>query len=164
VRVLAKKTPRPSRLLAGLSALVLTACLFDGGDGGYNKPVTTFDFSRLDRLPNPLMPWYHVPGGKAVTGVKFAFRSLDYGRQADSNIAVFLSATSYTPAAAGAYVDLRVNAVRLRAFLDSIHARGVVPYLTSGKSRRAFGTRSSRRSRACCASSGTPCCCGSRTR
>jgi hypothetical protein len=31
---------------------------------------------------------------------------------------------------AGAYADLKVNPVRLKAFLDAVHARGSIPYLT----------------------------------
>jgi hypothetical protein len=93
-------------------------------------PRTTFDFTRIEKIPNPLYRWYHVPGGRNVTGLKFAFRNLDYAQQADTNIMAFTTAVSATPAAAGAYVDLRVDAARLRSFLDKVHALGSIPYLT----------------------------------
>lgn len=118
------------RLLAALTPLTLTACLLDEGDGGYVRPVTNFDFTKLEKVPNPLYRWYHVPGGRSVGGVKFAFRSLDYAQQADSNIMAFTDAVGGKPAAAGAYVDLRVNPVRLRAFLEKAHELGSIPYLT----------------------------------
>ena len=119
---------RPGRLaLAILLPALLSGCLLDA-DG--DDPRTRFDFTALDTLKNPLARWYHVPGGKSLTAVKFAFRSLDYAQQADSNIAAFSAAVGVTPTAAGAYVDLRVNPVRLRALLDAVHARDVVPYVT----------------------------------
>jgi hypothetical protein len=71
-----------------------------------------------------------VPAGKSLTALKFAFRSLDYAHDADSNITAFAAAIGGTPAIAGAYADLKVDPARLKAFLDAVHARGSVPYLT----------------------------------
>lgn len=119
---------RASLVLSALATLPLGGCLFDPDPSP--SPRTRFDFSALDTLANPLARWYDVPAGKSLTSVKFAFRSLDYGRDADSNIAAFAAEAGGLPVLAGAYVDLRVNPVRLKAFLDAVHANGSVPYLT----------------------------------
>ena len=103
--------------------------MFDS-DSSSPAPQTHFDFSALDSLANPLARWYEVPAGKSLTSVKFAFRSLDYAHDADSNIDAFAAEVGGLPAIAGAYADLKVNAVRLKAFLDAVHAKGCVPYLT----------------------------------
>jgi len=118
-------------LLAAFASLGLSGCLFDPGS---DAPQTHFDFSVLDTLPGPLARWYDVPAGKSLVAVQFAFTSLDYGHDADSNIAAFAAEAggpdSLRPAVAGAYVDFKVNPTRLKAFLDTVHARGCVPYLT----------------------------------
>src|SRR6186997_2641064 len=114
--------------LALALSIPLGGCLFDPDSS--SPPKTRFDFTRLDSLPNPLSRWYNVPAGKSLTAVKFAFRSLDYAHDADSNIAAFAAIVGGKPAIAGAYIDLRVNPTRLKAFLDAVHAQGVVPYVT----------------------------------
>jgi hypothetical protein len=119
---------RASLVLSALATIPLGGCLFDPDSSP--PPRTRFDFSALDSLANPLSRWYDVPAGKSLTSVKFAFRTLDYARDADSNIDAFAAEAGGLPALAGAYVDFRVNPVRLRAFLDAVHAKGSVPYLT----------------------------------
>ena len=119
---------RAAFVLSALATFPLGGCLFDPDSS--SPPRTHFDFTALESLPNPLSAWYDVPAGKSLTAVKFAFRSLDYAHDADSNIAAFAAAAGGKPALAGAYVDLRVDTTRLKAFLDAVHAHGSVPYLT----------------------------------
>lgn len=116
-----------SRLGGALLALPLGACLFDSGG---SAPRTRFDFAALDGLPHPLARWYEAPSDRGLVSLKFAFRSLDYARDADSNITAFALEAGGLPAIAGAYVDFNVTAARLAAFLEAVDARGVVPYIT----------------------------------
>lgn len=122
------RTALPAVLLAGC----LTGCILDGGDGdGYARPPrTTFDFSRLDSLDNPLAKWYAIEKGRNLVGVKFAFTSISYKHQVDSNIAAFASEIGASPAIAGAYFDLSSQPKNLKAFLDAVAGNGCVPFVT----------------------------------
>lgn len=119
----------PAFTLAGC----LTGCILDGGGGtgGAGKaPRTSFDFSRLDSLDNPLAKWYAIEKGRNLVGVKFAFTSISYKHQVDSNIAAFASEIGAAPVIAGAYFDLSSQPKNLKAFLDAVAGNGCVPFVT----------------------------------
>ena len=118
--------------LAKVSALAvcLTGCILDGGGGPVQPPRTTFDFSRLDSLENPLARWYAIDKGRNLVGVKFAFTSISYKHQVDSNIAAFAAEIGAAPAIAGAYFDLSSQPKNLKAFLDAAAGNGCVPFVT----------------------------------
>jgi hypothetical protein len=122
----ALRTAIPAAALAGC----LTGCILDGGGGPGQPPRTTFDFSRLDSLENPLSRWYAIDKGRNLVGVKFAFTSISYKHQVDSNIAAFASEIGAAPAIAGAYFDLSSQPKNLKAFLDAVAGNGCVPFVT----------------------------------
>jgi hypothetical protein len=114
---------------AGLAPLLLTACLFnDQSDPG--RPATRFDFSRLDSLENPLARWYAIPRDKCLIGMTFAFTSIDYQSEVDSNVARFGRESGRLPMLAGAYFDLSSQGKNLRTVLNAAHAQGIIPYVT----------------------------------
>lgn len=123
----------PDRKAAGISVLaavfLLAGCILQP-DGERGRPRTTFDFSRLDTLSNPVSRWFPSVGTKSVVGVKFAFRSMEYEKEVDSNIAAFTLEAGSKPAAAGAYFDLSSQPKNLRRFLDAVGAQGVIPFVT----------------------------------
>jgi beta-mannanase len=116
--------------MIGLVALALTGCIVDGGGGSAKTPRTTFDFSRLDSLDNPLARWYAIDKGRNLVGVKFAFTSMNYKHQVDSNIAAFASEIGAAPAIAGAYFDLSSQPKNLKAFLEAVAGNGCIPFVT----------------------------------
>ncbi len=119
------------RLLPAIAAaLSLNACLFDAGGGPPPRPRTSYDFTRLDSLAHPLSRWYPLEGNKSLVGVQFAFRTMDYEREADSNITAFALEAGNLPATAGAYFDLSSRPENIRRFLDAVSARGVIPFVT----------------------------------
>lgn len=126
------RTGIPAFVLAGCLTGCLTGCILEGGgDGGSGKaPRTTFDFSRLDSLDNPLSKWYSIEKGRNLMGVKFAFTSISYKHQADSNIAAFAYEVGFPPAIAGAYFDLSSQPKNLKTFLDAVAGNGCVPFVT----------------------------------
>jgi hypothetical protein len=112
------------------SAILFASCIFEPGRDAPPRPRTTYDFSRFDTLPNPLARWYPAAGNKCVAGVKFAFRSMEYEKEVDANIAAFAAEAGGKPAAAGAYFDLSSRPGNLKRFLDAVGAHGVIPYVT----------------------------------
>lgn len=122
-----------SRRLAALAALILPfalgACLFDSG-GGAGYPDSDFDLSRLADAANPLARNYPVGDGKSLVGVKFAFKTMNYAAETDSNIEAFHEQTGAYPAMAGAYFDLTSQPRNLKTFLDAVRAKGCIPYVT----------------------------------
>jgi hypothetical protein len=110
--------------------LLFCACVFDREDGGSSTPITHFDFSLLDSAENPLAKWYPVTRDKNVVGVKFAFHSLNYRQETDSSITAFASEIGHNPAIAGAYFDITTQSANLKTFLDAVHARGCIPFVT----------------------------------
>lgn len=111
-------------------ALLATGCVFEGEDSGTTRPRTTYDFTRLDSLPNPLARWYPLAGNRSVVGVKFAFRSMEYEKEVDSNLAAFALEAGSKPAIAGAYFDLSSQPKNMKRFLDAVGAQGVIPFVT----------------------------------
>lgn len=109
--------------------LLLVSCLFDSGKGA-EFPVSDFDLSRLRNAANPLVQNYSVEAGKSLVGVKFAFKTMHYAAETDSNIEVFHEQVGAYPAMAGAYFDLTSQPRNLKAFLDAVHAKGCIPYVT----------------------------------
>src|SRR4051812_30707664 len=93
------------RMLRGISLLAsaasLSACLFSE-DGDPGRPTTHFDFSRLDSLEHPLSRWYGITKEKSRVGITFAFGSVSYHAEVDTNIAAFQRETGRVPALAGA--------------------------------------------------------------
>jgi hypothetical protein len=71
-----------------------------------------------------------MPPGGSVVGLQFAFTSLDYVRQADSNVEAFHAQTGVYPAVAGAYFDFTAEPGKLADFLGAIRAKGCVPSVT----------------------------------
>jgi hypothetical protein len=115
-------------LSSGLGA-GLTGCIFDD-DPAAPRPRTTFDFSRLDSLANPLSRWYAVGKESDLVGVKFAFTSVEYQHQVDSNIAAFAAGIGRPPAIAGAYFDLSSQPKNLKTFLDAVGGNACIPFVT----------------------------------
>lgn len=70
-----------------------------------------------------------VPGG-SVAGLQFAFTSLDYAKQADSNVDAFHARTGAYPAVLGAYFDFTAEPGKLVIFLQAAWAKGCVPSVT----------------------------------
>ncbi|MDB5050534.1 MAG: beta-mannanase [Fibrobacteres bacterium] len=71
-----------------------------------------------------------MDNAKGVVGVQFAFRSMNYAWEVDSNVEVFHEQTGVYPATVGAYFDLSSRPGHLKSFLDAAHAKGCVPYVT----------------------------------
>lgn len=111
-------------------ALAVTGCFFESDPTSPARPRTTYDFTRLDTLSNPLARWYPITGNKSVVGVKFAFRSMNYEQEVDSNIAAFALEAGAKPAIAGAYFDLSSQPKNMKRFLDAAGAQGVIPFVT----------------------------------
>lgn len=114
---------------AVLVPFLVSGCLFDMG----NEQVfqgTRFDFSRLDSLENPFSRWFPISREENLVGVKFAFTSLEYKHQVDSNIAAFTFETGRIPAIAGAYFDLSSQPKNLRTFLEAVDGNGAIPFIT----------------------------------
>ncbi|HKP98646.1 MAG TPA: glycosyl hydrolase [Fibrobacteria bacterium] len=115
---------------ACIPALLLSACLFDGDGKPGPGPRTRFDFSRLDSLESPFSKWYAIGKGRNLVGVKFAFTSVSYQHQVDSNIAAFSAELGKAPALAGAYFDLASRSKNLKTFLEAVAANGCIPFVT----------------------------------
>ncbi len=121
-----------------LPALFLSSCLFD------TDSIVEANFlpelSGLKHAANPVAIAYGVTNngdagsgsgtGKSMVGLQFAFQSMNYAHEVDSNVAVFHQQTGVYPALVGAYFDYTVQAKNLRAFLDAAYANGCVPYVT----------------------------------
>jgi hypothetical protein len=112
-----------------LASCLFTACLFET-ERDPGRPVTTFDLTRLEKAGNPLAATYGIEDGKSVVGLKFAFRSMNYAWEVDSNVEAFHEQTGRYPAVTGAYFDLSSQPKHLKIFLDAVRAKGCVPYVT----------------------------------
>jgi hypothetical protein len=77
-----------------------------------------------------LSRWYPITRDKDVVGVKFAFHTMRYQEETDSNITAFAAEAGREPAIAGAYFDITAQPAHLKTFLDAVHARGAIPYVT----------------------------------
>ncbi len=117
-------------VIPALLALSLTACIFDTEPTAPYRPPTTFDFSRLDSLPNPFSRWLPAVGDKSMVGIKFAFRTVQYEKEVDSNIAAFAVEAGGKPALAGAYFDLSSRPQNITRFLKAVDAHGAIPFVT----------------------------------
>ncbi|MDQ3002996.1 MAG: glycoside hydrolase family 26 protein [Fibrobacterota bacterium] len=120
------------RLALGLILIcpfLFGACLFDSGVGP-NRIPSNFNLTVLQNAKNPLAGTYDMDEGKSVVGLQFAFRSMNYAWEVDSNIESFHDQTGTYPALAGAYFDLSSQPKNLRTFLDAVRAKGCVPYVT----------------------------------
>jgi hypothetical protein len=84
----------------------------------------------LGSARNPLLEAYGLPQGGSVVGLQFAFRSMDYAREVDSNVAAFRSQTGVRPAVVGAYFDFAARADKLGIFLRAVRAQACVPSVT----------------------------------
>jgi hypothetical protein len=111
------------------SAFLLNACLFDQ-EPGLLRPRSHYDFASLDSLDNPLARWYPVARDRNLVGVKFAFRTMDYEKEVDSNITVFALAAGGLPAITGAYFDLKAKPGDILRFLGAVAAKGGIPFVT----------------------------------
>ena len=109
-------------------SLFLCSCLFDSPDKA--APKTNFDFSLLENLENPLSKWHAIPKEKTLVGVKFAFRTMNYASETDSNITAFAAEAGGLPAVAGAYFDISAQPGNLRFFLEAVQARNGIPFVT----------------------------------
>lgn len=81
------------------------------------------------------MAAYGIPpdargNGGSLVGLQFAFRSMDYAKEVDSNIEAFHAQTGVYPATAGAYFDFHAQPAGLAAFLRAVHAKGCAPSVT----------------------------------
>lgn len=112
-----------------LSLCLLQACVFQT-EPGLDRPRTHYDFARVEALENPLARWYPSARGKNVVGLQFAFTSVDYEKEIDSNIDAFAREAGGEPAVVGAYFDLSKHPEDLRRFLVETAARGAVPFVT----------------------------------
>jgi hypothetical protein len=65
-----------------------------------------------------------------LVGLQFAFQTMNYAGEVDSNVAAFRDQTGGYPALVGAYFDLSSRSAHLKAFLDAAHANGCIPYVT----------------------------------
>ncbi|MEO6097693.1 MAG: glycosyl hydrolase [Fibrobacteria bacterium] len=112
-----------------ITSCLFTSCLFET-EKDPGRPATTFDLSRLERARNPLAETYAVPEGKSIVGLQFAFRSMNYAWEVDSNVEAFHEQTGQYPAVTGAYFDLSSQPQNLKTFLDAVRADGCIPYVT----------------------------------
>ncbi len=112
-----------------LSPLLLASCLFETESAQSNYP-THFDLTLLRNAVNPLTKWYSMDNSKSLVGLKFAFHSTNYAWEVDSNVEAFHSQSGVYPAIVGAYFDFFSQPQNLKIFLDAVHAKGCVPYVT----------------------------------
>jgi hypothetical protein len=122
--------PSPCRLLPFLPSFLLAACLFETE----TPPPVSADFvpelSRLASARDPILAALGAPPGGSVVAMQFAFTSLDYARQADSNVEAFHAETGVYPAAVGAYFDFTTQPNKLAIFLQAVWAKGYMPSVT----------------------------------
>jgi hypothetical protein len=110
-------------------AALLSSCVFDT-QVELDIPRTDFDLSLLQSAKNPVTAWYPMDNAKSVVGLKFAFQTMNYAREVDSNVEAFRDEAGEYPALVGAYFDLASQPKNLKTFLDAVHAKGGVPYVT----------------------------------
>jgi hypothetical protein len=84
----------------------------------------------LSGARNPVLAAYGLAQGGSLVGLQFAFRSTDYARQTDSNVAAFHDQTGVFPALVGAYFDFHARPEDLSVFLDAVREKAAVPSVT----------------------------------
>jgi len=113
-----------------LPALFLSACLFDTETPPIPSSAYATELSRLSGARNPLLAAYGLEAGGSLVGLQFAFRSMDYAHEVDSNLDAFHAQTGVYPATVGAYFDFRADSANLGIFLRAVRAKGCVPSVT----------------------------------
>jgi len=109
--------------------LLFGSCIFETEKAPNDIP-TNFDLSLLRNAINPLGVSYAIDNGSNIVGMQFAFQSMNYSGEVDSNVEAFHDQSGVYPALVGAYFDLSSQPEHLKSFLDAVHAKGCVPYVT----------------------------------
>lgn len=93
-------------------------------------PRTQFELSGLKYAVNPLSRSYAIEDWKSLVGLQFAFRSMNYVQEVDSNVEAFREQSGGFPALVGAYFDFTAQPQHLKTSLDAVREKGSIPYVT----------------------------------
>ncbi len=113
-----------------MAALLLSACLFDTETPPPDPGSFGSELALLEKAENPLLAAYGARPGGSLVGLQFAFLTMSYAREVDSNIEAFHAQTGVYPAMVGAYFDFTTQPKNLAIFLDAVAAQGCMPAVT----------------------------------
>lgn len=93
-------------------------------------PRIQFELSSLKYAVNPLSRSYAIEDWKSLVGLQFAFRSMNYAHEVDSNVDAFREQSGGFSALVGAYFDFTTQPQYLKTFLQAVSEKGSIPYVT----------------------------------